>query len=163
METHLVSKLLTLFLMTLFMSSELIQCTTVTYDKKAIIINGQRRLLISGSIHYPRSTPEVFSLYLSVSFILLLCLLLAQNHKNVIFVTFLLVISVKWWNGFWCRCGKVLYRKPKMEAWMSLTPTFSGMVMNLLLAMYASSPLCHSSIKFQFAYFCCHFNFETLA
>ncbi|KAL6295642.1 hypothetical protein ACE6H2_003784 [Prunus campanulata] len=60
METHLVSKLLTLFLMTLFMSSELIQCTTVTYDKKAIIINGQRRLLISGSIHYPRSTPEMW-------------------------------------------------------------------------------------------------------
>ncbi|KAG6513400.1 hypothetical protein ZIOFF_023724 [Zingiber officinale] len=31
----------------------------VTYDRKAIVINGQRRILISGSIHYPRSTPEV--------------------------------------------------------------------------------------------------------
>jgi len=31
----------------------------VTYDRKAIIINGQRKILISGSIHYPRSTPEV--------------------------------------------------------------------------------------------------------
>ena len=32
---------------------------SVSYDSKAIIINGQRRILISGSIHYPRSTPEV--------------------------------------------------------------------------------------------------------
>ena len=34
---------------------------TVSYDHKAIIVNGQRRILISGSIHYPRSTPEVRS------------------------------------------------------------------------------------------------------
>jgi hypothetical protein len=32
---------------------------SVTYDHKAIVIDGQRRILISGSIHYPRSTPEV--------------------------------------------------------------------------------------------------------
>lgn len=31
----------------------------VAYDRKGIIINGQKRVLISGSIHYPRSTPEV--------------------------------------------------------------------------------------------------------
>ncbi|KAL9253007.1 Beta-galactosidase 12-like protein [Drosera capensis] len=33
---------------------------SVTYDRKAIIINGQRRILMSGSIHYPRSTPEMW-------------------------------------------------------------------------------------------------------
>ncbi|KAJ8643446.1 hypothetical protein MRB53_005194 [Persea americana] len=33
---------------------------SVTYDRKAIVINGQRRILISGSIHYPRSTPEMW-------------------------------------------------------------------------------------------------------
>ena len=33
---------------------------SVGYDHKAIIINGQRRILISGSIHYPRSTPEMW-------------------------------------------------------------------------------------------------------
>lgn len=33
---------------------------SVTYDHKAIIINGQRRILISGSIHYPRSTPQMW-------------------------------------------------------------------------------------------------------
>ncbi|XP_057427809.1 beta-galactosidase 5-like [Lotus japonicus] len=60
METTSVSKLLTLFFFTvLFVCSELIHCS-VTYDKKAIVINGQRRILISGSIHYPRSTPEMW-------------------------------------------------------------------------------------------------------
>ncbi|WVZ12992.1 hypothetical protein V8G54_017522, partial [Vigna mungo] len=33
---------------------------SVTYDHKAILVNGQRRILISGSIHYPRSTPEMW-------------------------------------------------------------------------------------------------------
>ncbi|XP_022147716.1 beta-galactosidase-like [Momordica charantia] len=33
---------------------------SVTYDHKAIIINGRRRILISGSIHYPRSTPQMW-------------------------------------------------------------------------------------------------------
>ncbi|XP_058723279.1 beta-galactosidase-like [Vicia villosa] len=33
---------------------------SVTYDHKAIVINGQRRILISGSIHYPRSTPQMW-------------------------------------------------------------------------------------------------------
>ncbi|KVI05891.1 Galactose-binding domain-like protein [Cynara cardunculus var. scolymus] len=33
---------------------------SVSYDHKAITINGQRRILISGSIHYPRSTPEMW-------------------------------------------------------------------------------------------------------
>ncbi|GFP93194.1 beta-galactosidase [Phtheirospermum japonicum] len=31
---------------------------TVSYDDKAFVINGNRKILISGSIHYPRSTPE---------------------------------------------------------------------------------------------------------
>ncbi|CAN0861470.1 Beta-galactosidase 3 [Linum grandiflorum] len=33
---------------------------TVTYDRKAIVINGERRILFSGSIHYPRSTPDMW-------------------------------------------------------------------------------------------------------
>ncbi|KAJ7944216.1 Beta-galactosidase [Quillaja saponaria] len=59
METNSVSKMLFLFCLALFMGSQLIHCS-VTYDKKAIIINGQRRILFSGSIHYPRSTPEMW-------------------------------------------------------------------------------------------------------
>ncbi|KAI3448012.1 hypothetical protein Pfo_004677 [Paulownia fortunei] len=33
---------------------------SVTYDRKALIINGQRRILFSGSIHYPRSSPDMW-------------------------------------------------------------------------------------------------------
>ncbi|PON85374.1 Glycoside hydrolase [Trema orientale] len=33
---------------------------SVSYDHRAIVINGKRRILISGSIHYPRSTPEMW-------------------------------------------------------------------------------------------------------
>ncbi|THU48761.1 hypothetical protein C4D60_Mb06t02430 [Musa balbisiana] len=33
---------------------------SVSYDRKAVIINRQRRILFSGSIHYPRSTPEMW-------------------------------------------------------------------------------------------------------
>ncbi|XVF04925.1 hypothetical protein REPUB_Repub05bG0126900 [Reevesia pubescens] len=33
---------------------------TVTYDHRAIVIDGKRRVLISGSIHYPRSTPDMW-------------------------------------------------------------------------------------------------------
>ncbi|KAL3632917.1 hypothetical protein CASFOL_025901 [Castilleja foliolosa] len=33
---------------------------SVSYDSNAISVNGQRKILISGSIHYPRSTPEMW-------------------------------------------------------------------------------------------------------
>ncbi|CAL9057186.1 beta-galactosidase 2-like isoform X1 [Musa acuminata AAA Group] len=33
---------------------------SVSYDHKAIAIDGRRRILISGSIHYPRSVPEMW-------------------------------------------------------------------------------------------------------
>jgi len=34
--------------------------TTVEYDSSAIIINGERKLIISGAIHYPRSTSQMW-------------------------------------------------------------------------------------------------------
>ncbi|KAI4318678.1 hypothetical protein MLD38_032353 [Melastoma candidum] len=33
---------------------------SVTYDSRSLIVNGRRELLFSGSIHYPRSTPEMW-------------------------------------------------------------------------------------------------------
>ncbi|KAL1569511.1 Beta-galactosidase 3 [Salvia divinorum] len=36
-----------------------VKCS-VTFDTKALIINGKRRILIYGSIHYPRSTLEMW-------------------------------------------------------------------------------------------------------
>ena len=35
----------------------------VTYDGRSLIIDGQHKILFSGSIHYPRSTPQVPSLF----------------------------------------------------------------------------------------------------
>ncbi|CAK7352640.1 unnamed protein product [Dovyalis caffra] len=50
-----------MLLQLLFFSSCLSSVTaSVSYDHKAVIINGQRRILISGSVHYPRSTPEMW-------------------------------------------------------------------------------------------------------
>ncbi|KAJ0591245.1 putative beta-galactosidase [Helianthus annuus] len=43
----------------LLLCIEFTECI-VTYDKKSLIINGQRRILFSGSIHYPRSTPQMW-------------------------------------------------------------------------------------------------------
>jgi len=34
----------------------------VTYDGRSLIVDGQHRILFSGSIHYPRSTPQVRNL-----------------------------------------------------------------------------------------------------
>jgi hypothetical protein len=41
----------------------------VSYDHRAVIIDGKRRMLISAGIHYPRATPEV---HRSLIFILIL-------------------------------------------------------------------------------------------
>lgn len=31
----------------------------IEYDNRALKVNGKRRLILSGAIHYPRSTPQV--------------------------------------------------------------------------------------------------------
>ena len=72
MGTILVlSNIVTFFLTAMLIGSSIIQCS-VTYDKKAIVVNGHRRILLSGSIHYPRSTPEVSNLSIN-SRIFLFC------------------------------------------------------------------------------------------
>jgi hypothetical protein len=48
----------------------------VTYDGRSLIIDGQRKILFSGSIHYPRSTPEVNDTHIFIQLHLLLLLLL---------------------------------------------------------------------------------------
>ena len=37
-----------------------VSAANVTYDHRSLLIDGQGRVLISGSIHYPRSTPEMW-------------------------------------------------------------------------------------------------------
>ncbi|KAE8666883.1 Beta-galactosidase [Hibiscus syriacus] len=56
-----MSKVVDLFMLWLLFSSWVFSVlATVSYDSKAIIISGSRRILLSGSIHYPRSTPEIW-------------------------------------------------------------------------------------------------------
>ncbi|PPS17939.1 hypothetical protein GOBAR_AA02644 [Gossypium barbadense] len=59
METSSVFKPLVLFFAALLVNSKLIQCN-ITYDNKAILISGQRRIPISDFIHYHRSTPGMW-------------------------------------------------------------------------------------------------------
>ncbi|TKY55863.1 Beta-galactosidase 3 [Spatholobus suberectus] len=60
METTSFSKLVFLFCLALWCLCSQLVHASVTYDRKAIVINGQRRILFSGSIHYPRSTPDMW-------------------------------------------------------------------------------------------------------
>lgn len=98
---------------------------SVSYDHKAVIVNGQRRILISGSIHYPRSTPEVF---------LLLLLFFANVARDSrILLTFCQMSSSCF--SFRCRCGLTLYKRPKMEVWTSFRLMSFGMDTSLLEEM----------------------------
>ncbi|KAH9711205.1 Beta-galactosidase 3 [Citrus sinensis] len=59
MATLFVYRMLIVFCLSLCLCCHHIHCS-VTYDRKALLINGQRRILFSGSIHYPRSTPDMW-------------------------------------------------------------------------------------------------------
>ncbi|KAL3515131.1 hypothetical protein ACH5RR_022033 [Cinchona calisaya] len=59
MEATSVSSKWILHCMLFILAVQNTHCS-VTYDRKALIINGQRRILFSGSIHYPRSTPDMW-------------------------------------------------------------------------------------------------------
>ncbi|RRT52535.1 hypothetical protein B296_00040236 [Ensete ventricosum] len=70
-ETTARSSIRTLFLLTLLVSDvEGRRGGTsqgVKYDSRSLIINGRIQLLFSGSVHYPRSTPEVENEYNNVA------------------------------------------------------------------------------------------------
>ncbi|KAM7259223.1 hypothetical protein ACFE04_014964 [Oxalis oulophora] len=57
-----MNKTNTTFVLSLLFSSVLFYVVnaSVGYDQRSIIINGQKKILISGSIHYPRSTPQMW-------------------------------------------------------------------------------------------------------
>lgn len=48
------------FLLLLLLVPSLDAASNVTYDHRSLIISGRRRLVISTSIHYPRSVPEMW-------------------------------------------------------------------------------------------------------
>ncbi|KAL8136489.1 hypothetical protein V2J09_002490 [Rumex salicifolius] len=57
MASLIQSQLFISFLLS--MTFLLAMATDVSYDGRALTINGKRRLILSGSIHYPRSTPTM--------------------------------------------------------------------------------------------------------
>ncbi|XP_073065657.1 beta-galactosidase 3-like [Primulina eburnea] len=59
MEATSASRSFFVLCMILFSATH-ISFGSVTYDRKGLIINGQKRILFSGSIHYPRSTPDMW-------------------------------------------------------------------------------------------------------
>ncbi|KAJ8899759.1 hypothetical protein K2173_019459 [Erythroxylum novogranatense] len=48
------------FCATLLLFISVCSAYEVTYDNRAIVIDGERKLIISGAIHYPRSTPKMW-------------------------------------------------------------------------------------------------------
>lgn len=63
--------ILLIFIAALFASTCLVavharEPRRVTYDQTSMIINGKRELIFSGSIHYPRTQPQVCSWVFSV-------------------------------------------------------------------------------------------------
>ncbi|KAL2249385.1 UNVERIFIED_CONTAM: Beta-galactosidase 9, partial [Sesamum indicum] len=58
---------LVLTVQALIVAGEFFKPFNVSYDGRAIIIDGKRRMLISGGIHYPRATPEMWSDLISKS------------------------------------------------------------------------------------------------
>ena len=74
----------------------LLSATDVSHDERAILINGERKIVLSGAIHYPRSTPKVASFrnyndichcsahnYYSWAFIIILINILCTNVVNL--------------------------------------------------------------------------------
>jgi hypothetical protein len=57
---HCVKLYLSLLVL-LFTMCERSESANVTYDPIALKINGERQLILSGAIHYPRSTVDVWS------------------------------------------------------------------------------------------------------
>lgn len=49
-----------------------VKAEEVTYDGRSLIIDGQRKILFSGLIHYPRSTPQVIKSNTSFIFVFLI-------------------------------------------------------------------------------------------
>ncbi|XP_021865439.2 beta-galactosidase 15-like [Spinacia oleracea] len=60
MKNHNMMFSLLLGIITILSVTHSTFATEVSQDGRAILINGERKIILSGSIHYPRSTPEMW-------------------------------------------------------------------------------------------------------
>lgn len=58
----------------------------VEYDPKALIIDGQRKLIFSGAIHYPRSTPVVYLLAIDLSFLFRYMKMISRHSVYMLYI-----------------------------------------------------------------------------
>ncbi|KAG9447906.1 hypothetical protein H6P81_014034 [Aristolochia fimbriata] len=61
LRLHLVVLVTTIALQALAISADFFKPFNVSYDHRALIIDGQRRMLISAGMHYPRAAPDMWS------------------------------------------------------------------------------------------------------
>ena len=72
-------------------SGSIVHGGDVTCDGRSLIIGGRRKIVFSGSIHYPRSTPEVLELAnpSSMHAINIVCILeKEEQYQDLMFLTF---------------------------------------------------------------------------
>ena len=108
--------------------SMLAAATDVSYDSRAIIINGERRVIFSGAIHYPRSTPEVFYCFICLFIcVFLICFSCIWSELHI----YILVTDVARFDSkgkrrwHWCNWNVYILEPP----W---APTWEGLVLILI-------------------------------
>lgn len=103
----------------------------VTYNRRGLVIGGERRVLISGSIHYMRSTPEVsssaFSFTRTEKFAVF-----ARILKSCIFPPFFMYECE-------CRCGQIWWKNQRTEDWMWFKLLFSGICTSQFVVRWNSA------------------------
>ena len=83
--------------------------TQVTYDNRAIIIDGKHRVLVSGSIHYPRSTTQaIFYILILIVFQHVNNLHDSDKHLAYVYILIYIYVDVAGFDeeikGRWARC-----------------------------------------------------------
>ncbi|XP_068665550.1 beta-galactosidase 9 [Aristolochia californica] len=61
LRLNLIVLVTTIVLQALAISAEFFKPFNVSYDHRALIVDGNRRMLISAGMHYPRATPDMWS------------------------------------------------------------------------------------------------------
>jgi hypothetical protein len=125
------------FLLLLLLLPQLAAAANVTYDHRSLIIDGRRRLLISASIHYPRSVPAVsWGLNSSPRSPLHHSLSLARAHARTA-----LTLLHPWPR----RCGPSWWPTPRPAAPTASRPTCSGTATRPPRARFARRFECRSA------------------
>lgn len=124
----------------------------VTYDHRSIIINGQRKLLISAAIHYPRSVPAVRPIYSNLAFIDFVAYLLfyANTHLFYPFVILVVLWTMRMYENEELLCSKACW-KPTVWCIVPWHFSFVGSYWFFLLIMELGCWL----ILFEWMLFCC--------